>query len=267
MIYSYLWVFFLFSFLGWCSEVIFAAMRQKRFVNRGFLNGPLCPIFYGLGVVLIDALTVAHFWGQPGHSAGWAPCCWARRWNTWRVFCWKSCSTRNGGHHSDRPHNLHGYICLKFSVVWALAGAIDRPVHHAWLCAAVFPHPPAPGLGAAGGAGRAAARRGPGWVTVVAIVGLNRKLRNLEDVTSKLRQGSDKLGKDLSKGAIALHGKRLAGKRALEKDLAAGGFARLKAKYEPEYPEQLAAAPALHGVPQPAGVSSTMNSWRSCART
>ena len=55
MIYSYLWVFFLFSFLGWCSEVIFAAIRQKRFVNRGFLNGPLCPI-YGLGVVLIDAL-------------------------------------------------------------------------------------------------------------------------------------------------------------------------------------------------------------------
>lgn len=39
-------------------------------------------------------------------------------------------------------------------------------------------------------------------VTVVAIVGLNRKLRNLEYVTSKLRQGSDKLGKDLSKGAL-----------------------------------------------------------------
>ena len=53
MAYTYLWCFFLFSFLGWCSEVVFAAVRERRFVNRGFLNGPLCPI-YGLGVVAID---------------------------------------------------------------------------------------------------------------------------------------------------------------------------------------------------------------------
>ena len=55
MLYTYLWTFFLFAFLGWCSEVVFAAIRQRRFVNRGFLNGPLCPI-YGIGVVAIDFL-------------------------------------------------------------------------------------------------------------------------------------------------------------------------------------------------------------------
>lgn len=39
---TYLWCFFAFSFLGWCAEVVFAALRERRFVNRGFLNGPFC---------------------------------------------------------------------------------------------------------------------------------------------------------------------------------------------------------------------------------
>ena len=52
MAYTYLWCFFLYAFLGWCCEVLYAAAIEKRFVNRGFLNGPVCPI-YGLGIVLI----------------------------------------------------------------------------------------------------------------------------------------------------------------------------------------------------------------------
>ena len=44
--------FFLYSFLGWVSEVAFHAVKTGKFVNRGFLNGPVCPI-YGAGVVLI----------------------------------------------------------------------------------------------------------------------------------------------------------------------------------------------------------------------
>ena len=48
----YGWFFFIYAFLGWCGEVAFAAVKEKRFVNRGFLNGPLCPI-YGVGVAAI----------------------------------------------------------------------------------------------------------------------------------------------------------------------------------------------------------------------
>ena len=45
-------VFFLFSVLGWCMEVILKMIELHRFVNRGFLIGPYCPI-YGFGVVFI----------------------------------------------------------------------------------------------------------------------------------------------------------------------------------------------------------------------
>ena len=48
--YQILWTFFIYSFVGWCCEVAFAACKTGQFVNRGFLFGPLCPI-YGFGVV------------------------------------------------------------------------------------------------------------------------------------------------------------------------------------------------------------------------
>ena len=38
--YLMLWIFFAYAFLGWCTEVSFAALVSGRFVNRGFLNGP-----------------------------------------------------------------------------------------------------------------------------------------------------------------------------------------------------------------------------------
>lgn len=47
---SFLWLF-LYSVLGWIYETTLCSIRQKRFVNRGFLNGPYCPI-YGWGAVL-----------------------------------------------------------------------------------------------------------------------------------------------------------------------------------------------------------------------
>ena len=36
--YDILFSFFIYGFLGWCSEVAFAAFKQHSFVNRGFLN-------------------------------------------------------------------------------------------------------------------------------------------------------------------------------------------------------------------------------------
>ena len=49
-------LFFLYSFTGWILEVIQAAFNQKRFVNRGFINSPLC-ISYGIGAVIITINT------------------------------------------------------------------------------------------------------------------------------------------------------------------------------------------------------------------
>ena len=44
--------FVLFAIAGYICEVIFAAIVLGKFVNRGFLYGPWCPI-YGFGVVIV----------------------------------------------------------------------------------------------------------------------------------------------------------------------------------------------------------------------
>ena len=48
----YILFFFVYSFLGWCLEVICKLITEKRFINRGILIGPICPI-YGYGVLIM----------------------------------------------------------------------------------------------------------------------------------------------------------------------------------------------------------------------
>lgn len=52
--------FYLYSFLGWVWESFYVSVRKHRWVNRGFLNGPLLPIYgFGALAVLVFTLPVA----------------------------------------------------------------------------------------------------------------------------------------------------------------------------------------------------------------
>ena len=52
-IYLLLWSFLIWSFLGWCAGVAVASLRRRTFVNTGFLDLPLCPV-YGTAAVLFS---------------------------------------------------------------------------------------------------------------------------------------------------------------------------------------------------------------------
>ena len=47
--------FLVYSFGGWVVEVIFHAVALGKVINRGFLNGPVCPV-YGFGVLSVFAM-------------------------------------------------------------------------------------------------------------------------------------------------------------------------------------------------------------------
>lgn len=51
----YFLLFIIYAIAGWCMEVICKLIQCKKFINRGFLIGPYCPI-YGFGAVLITFL-------------------------------------------------------------------------------------------------------------------------------------------------------------------------------------------------------------------
>ena len=51
-IYDYFIYFYLYSFVGWFFESCYCSLRPKKWINRGFLRGPFCPI-YGVGALTI----------------------------------------------------------------------------------------------------------------------------------------------------------------------------------------------------------------------
>lgn len=119
--------FFIYAFLGWCTEVAFAAFKEHRFVNRGFLNGPICPV-YGFGVV-----AVIHFL-TPLRSnllllyLGSAILVTAIEWLT--GFILEKVFHNKWWDYSNMPLNLNGYVCLLFSLIWGVFCVFIVDVFH-----------------------------------------------------------------------------------------------------------------------------------------
>ena len=62
-IYYYFLLFLIYSFIGWLIEVIGKLIEKHKFINRGFLLGPICPI-YGHGCILM-ILTLSRYKDNP----------------------------------------------------------------------------------------------------------------------------------------------------------------------------------------------------------
>lgn len=52
LVYNWFLLFVLYSFLGWVCETAYCSVGSRKFVNRGFLHGPVCPV-YGVGALLV----------------------------------------------------------------------------------------------------------------------------------------------------------------------------------------------------------------------
>lgn len=116
--FQILWYFYIYGFLGWCSEVAFAAVAHGKFVNRGFVNGPICSI-YGFGVMsvlLVLGPLKSSLWLLFGGSVLFTSAIeYLTGWVLEKVFHDKWWD------YSKRPLNIKGYVCLEFSVLWGIA--------------------------------------------------------------------------------------------------------------------------------------------------
>ena len=118
MLYRFLWIFFIYAFLGWCTEVSYAALVTGRFVNRGFLNGPVCPV-YGFGVVIVLTCLTPLANNLPLLFLGSVVLTSALEWLT--GFVLEKLFHQRWWDYSDQPFNLSGYVCLRFSIAWGFA--------------------------------------------------------------------------------------------------------------------------------------------------
>ena len=125
--YSYLWYFFIYAFLGWCAEVVFAAAQKGTFVNRGFLNGPLYPI-YGVGLVAVVALLAPVQDSLGLLYLGAVLLTSAIELVT--GFLMEKLFHQRWWDYSTMPFNIGGYVCLLFSLIWGLACVLIVDVVH-----------------------------------------------------------------------------------------------------------------------------------------
>lgn len=190
--YEILCYFVLYSFLGWCTEVAYAAVNSGQFVNRGFLNGPVCPI-YGFGVLLvISCLTplmdnkVLLFLGAVFLTSALE---WLTGFTLEKIFHGKWWD------YSQMPFNLNGYICLKFSIIWGLACLLIMDLIHPLTRMAVESFPLTAGKVLLALA--LAVMLADGISTVMTVNKLNKQLTHLNEIGEKLRIISDELGENI----------------------------------------------------------------------
>ncbi len=203
MTYFQICLYFLFySFGGWVVEVIFHAVTLGKVINRGFLNGPVCPV-YGFGMLsvfaMINTIQSGGYTMNEGMLflfgtflataveliAGWLlDVCFHARW-------WD---------YSRKPLNFHGYICLEFSLIWGLAivmvvRVFQQYVEHQsahtpstteWVVMAIL----------------YAVYLTDFIVTTAEIRGLNKRLTTLDKVSADIRVVSDKLSDALGTTTI-----------------------------------------------------------------
>ena len=142
-LYHILAYFLIYSCIGWCLEVIYAAATTGQLVNRGFLNGPVCPI-YGFGMIIVlfaltplqHSILLLYIGGVILPSAlelvgGWA------LYKLYHTRWWD---------YSDYPFIIGGYICLEFSLLWGVGTLIVMKLVHPIIADAVALIPPLVGL-------------------------------------------------------------------------------------------------------------------------
>ena len=103
----FLW-FLLYSFVGWLWETVLNIVMKKRFVDRGILNGPICPI-YGFGALLaIYALPGEHSVVAIFLSSG-VLCCTLEYFTSWAI---EKLFHMRLWDYSGKPFNLNGRVYL-----------------------------------------------------------------------------------------------------------------------------------------------------------
>lgn len=117
-LYGFLWLFLIYAFLGWCAEVAAHAVTMKKFVNRGFLNGPYCPI-YGFGMVLVVVCLTPISDNLVLLFIGSVILTTFLEFIT--GFVLEKVFHTRWWDYTNQKLNIGGYICLKYSILWGIA--------------------------------------------------------------------------------------------------------------------------------------------------
>lgn len=124
---QWLLIFYLYCVLGWCFESTVVSVQQRRFVNRGFLRGPMLPI-YGFGATILLHVSlplydrpVELFFASMVAATAFEYVVGVIMEKLFKVKYWD---------YSTHRFQFQGRICLQSSLCWGFLGLILARVIH-----------------------------------------------------------------------------------------------------------------------------------------
>lgn len=206
-LYQVVWYFLMYSLVGWMVEVSYHAVTMGKVINRGFLAGPVCPV-YGFGMIavfgVIDTIAGTGVSRIAEVNAGLVFLCgmvlasaveFIAGWGLYHAFHARWWDYRK------KPFNISGYICLEFSIYWGIGALLVVRVLHPLVdgvSAGLVP----PKWGWPLAAVLYAVYLADFIVTVMIVLGLNRHLAELDDLRASMRIVSDDLSERIGTGTL-----------------------------------------------------------------
>jgi len=141
--YTLFYFFIIYSFMGWCLETVYTTIIKREFVNRGFLHGPFCPI-YGFATLSIIVLLKPFETNYIFLFLGSVFLTSILEYITGYVL--ETAFNSTWWDYSDKPYNLHGRICLSFSIIWGFISILILKVIHPYIINMVNSVPPKLGI-------------------------------------------------------------------------------------------------------------------------
>ncbi len=190
--YYLLFFFIIYAFFGWCLEVVYQAVEHGKFINRGFLNGPYCPI-YGFGVIIVSGALDPIKGNLIVLYAGSVVLTSILELAT--GFLLDKIFSMHWWDYSGERLNLGGYICLKFSLLWGVACIVTVRLIHPAVSGFVglIPYKAGCVIIAVSLIGFTSDL----IVTVLAIIHYKKRILLLENIAAQMRKVSDAAGERL----------------------------------------------------------------------
>lgn len=115
--YELCFLFYIYSFAGWLGEVSVAAVNRRKFINRGFVSSPFCPI-YGIGAVAFAVFLPELRENLFFLFLGGVILSSVNEFITGALL--EKIFHKKWWDYSKIRFNLEGYICLPYSLLWGV---------------------------------------------------------------------------------------------------------------------------------------------------
>ena len=196
-LFELLYIFIVYSFIGWCVEVVYAATVRGQFINRGFCIGPVCPI-YGVGVISVLIFL------EPIKEDWWLLFLASMIFTSFIEFAGgfilEKFFHEKWWDYSKEPFNLKGYICLKFSILWGLACVLVVNVIHPTVMAIIYIIPKT--LGNVLISVLMVTFASDLSITIINLLKLRNNITAIVEIQSKLKNLSESIGMNLSEKTL-----------------------------------------------------------------